>query len=53
MNTKPLFKLMVEQEGFGPVFHLQRAGQDQDRGQDIPGQQAGLSPRRCARRRSA
>jgi len=38
MNTKPLFKLMVEKKSFGPVLHLQRAGQDQNRRQDFPRQ---------------
>ena len=32
------------EEGLGPVLHLQRAHQDQDRGPDPPGQQAGADP---------
>jgi len=35
MNTKPLFKLMVEKKGIGSVLYLQRAGQDQNRRQDF------------------
>ena len=33
------------EKGVGPFLHLQRAGQDQDRGQDLPGQQAGSDAR--------
>ena len=41
---------MVERQRLGPVLHLQRADQDQDRGADLPGQQAGAAAgRRCAR----
>ena len=32
------------EEGLGPVLHLQRAHQDQDRGPDPAGQQAGADP---------
>jgi hypothetical protein len=39
LNTKPLFKLMVEQ-GLRPVLHGELADQDQDRGADLPDQQA-------------
>ncbi len=44
LNTKPLFKLMVETQGVGPVLHLQRAHQDQDRRPDPAGEQAGADP---------
>ena len=54
LNTKPLFKLMVEKKASDLFFTSQRADQDQDRGPDHAGQQAGADRRtRCARRPTA
>jgi len=52
LNTKPLFKTDGGEEGFGPLFHLQRPHQIKIEGQILPVNKQVLTPETVRQTRS-